>query len=182
LLKTAELMTNKMPEIQFVIAFAGSRSEKTIENDLKAVGSGSEGHKANILVTRGETYEALLASDAAAVTSGTATLETGIIGTPLVIVYKSSLFNYAVLRPLINVPHFGLINLIAGKRLANELIQYDLTPEKLSAELFRLLDPDTNAEVRGKLRDAVAPLGAGGAAARAAEAIITNLGLKHYSD
>lgn len=175
LLRTADLMAEKMPEIQFVICFAGSRNTDRIKADLKAARNGGAGSKANILVTHGETYEALSASDVAAVTSGTATLETGIIGTPLAIVYKSSLFNYLALRPLIKVPHFGLINLIAHERLAKEFIQYDFTPENLSAELFRLLDPQTNAEMRWKLKKAVDTLGEGGASQKAAKAILREL-------
>lgn len=120
----------------------------------------------------GRTYDTLNASDAAAVTSGTATLETGIIGTPMVIVYKTSALNYKLLRPLIDVEHFGLINLIAGKRVVREMIQDDLTPKELTAELLRLLEPETNKKLREELADAVEKLGHGGASKRAAEAII----------
>ncbi|MEP6789412.1 MAG: lipid-A-disaccharide synthase, partial [Acidobacteriota bacterium] len=112
------------------------------------------------------------ASDAAAVASGTATLETGIIGTPMAIVYKTSGFNYELIRPLIKVEHFGLINLIAGERIVKEMIQNDFTPRNLANELFRLLEPDVNADVRAKLKKAVEKLGHGGASKRAAEAII----------
>ena len=121
---------------------------------------------------RDETYDALNASDAAAVASGTATLETGIIGTPMAIVYKTSSFNYRLLRPLITVEHFGLINLIAGKRIIKEMIQNDFKPRSLADELFRLLEPDVNADVRAKLKEAAEKLGHGGASKRAAEAII----------
>jgi lipid-A-disaccharide synthase len=120
----------------------------------------------------GETYDVLNASDAAAITSGTATLEAGIIGTPMVIVYKTSAINYRLLRPLIDVEHFGLINLIAGERVAAELIQDEFTPETLAAELLRLLDPSVNAEKRTQLNEAADKLGQGGASKRAAEAII----------
>lgn len=121
----------------------------------------------------GETYDALNASDAAAITSGTATLEAGIIGTPMAIVYKASTLNYKLLRPLIDVEHFGLINLIAGHRVANELIQDDFTTETLANEIKRLLQPETNAKVRRALHDAAEKLGHGGASKRAAKAILT---------
>jgi lipid-A-disaccharide synthase len=68
----------------------------------------------SLLIVQNETFNALNSSDVAAVASGTATLETGIIGTPMAIVYKTSALNYKLLRPLIDVEHFGLINLIAG--------------------------------------------------------------------
>jgi lipid-A-disaccharide synthase len=114
----------------------------------------------------------LNAADAAAVTSGTATLETGIIGTPMAIVYKTSALNYKLLRPLIDVEHFGLINLIAGKRVVREMIQEELTPQELAAELLRLLEPATNKKMREELAEAVEKLGHGGASKRAADAII----------
>ncbi len=124
----------------------------------------------------GETFEALAAADAAVVTSGTATLETAIIGTPMVVVYKTSPFNYKTLRPLIDVPHFGLINLIAQERLAVELIQDDFTPEALGAELLGLLEAENNRKMRERLKEVVETLGRGGASQRAAEAILEKLG------
>ncbi len=147
LLKTAELMLKKNAEIQFVIALASSRKIAEVESSF-AQFQNSSFTAAKIITVQGETHEALNASDAAAVTSGTATLETAIIGTPLAIVYKTSSFNYKLMRPLISVAHFGLINLIAEERLAKELIQDDFTAETLSAELFRLLEPATNQQMR----------------------------------
>ena len=112
----------------------------------------------------------------AAVTSGTATLETAIIGTPMAIVYRSSSLNYGLLRPLISVEHFGLVNLIAGERVAKELIQRDFTAETLSQELIRLLGPKVNIEMREKLEQTIEKLGKGGASKRAATAIMKMIG------
>lgn len=160
------------PEAQFVIAMASNRHGKDVEF---AIGKAKENGKVlpqTIKVVENETYDALNASDVAAVTSGTATLETGIIGTPMAIVYKTSAINYSLLEPLISVPHYGLINLIAGERVAKELIQSDLTDETLSNELLRLLQPDANLAMREKLGQATEKLGHGGASKRAAEAIL----------
>jgi len=126
----------------------------------------------NTICVRDETYNCLAAADAAAVTSGTATLEAGIIGTPMTVVYKTSKLNYSLLEPIINVPHYGLINLIAGERLATELIQDDLNAGDLRSELERLLDPVRNTIMREKLKAAVDKLGGGGASKRAAEVIL----------
>jgi len=159
LVETARRMLSERPELQFIVAFPKGKSGRKI--DLPDA----------VLWVEGETFDALNASDAAAITSGTATLEAGIIGTPMAIVYKTSAINYKLLRPLIDVEHFGLINLIAGKRVVAELIQKDFTPETLSAELFRLLEPIVNASLRAELAAAVDKLGHGGASKRAAEAI-----------
>jgi lipid-A-disaccharide synthase len=176
LLETAELMARKNPEIQFVNALALNRTFAEVEEAKEKVSRKYGRLNANVTTVRDETREALNAADVAAVTSGTATLETAIIGTPLAIVYKTSNLNYKLLRPLIDVPHFGLINLIARERLAVELIQDDFTPETLSAELFRLLEAETNQKMRARLQEVVETLGHGGAALRAARHILNLLG------
>ncbi len=172
LLETVDLMAKKNAKIQFIIALASARKTSEVEEAKAKI---NKNLSAKIITVQNETHEALNASDAAAVTSGTATLETGIIGTPLAIVYKTSPFNYKLMRPLISVEHFGLINLIAGERLAKELIQDDFTAETLSAELFRLLEPATNQKMRAKLRAVTEKLGHGGASKRAAKYILREL-------
>ena len=168
MLETAALMSEINKDLQFIVALAPSRSPGEVEeasNKIKKL-------PANLLIVKGETFEALNASDAAAVASGTATLETAIIGTPLAIVYKTSPFNYKLMRPLISVAHFGLINLIAEERLAAELIQDDFTPAALAEELFRLLDASENRKMRETLKSVTEKLGHGGASKRAAEFIL----------
>ena len=168
MLETAARMADKNADLQFVVALAPTRRPEEVEDaESKATRL-----PANLIVVKGETYEALNASEAAAVTSGTATLETAILGTPMAIVYKTSPLNYKLMRPLITVAHFGLINLIAEERLAAEFIQDDFTPAILSEELFRLLDPSENQKIREKLKSASDKLGHGGASKRAAEFIL----------
>ena len=119
-----------------------------------------------------ETREALAAADAAAVASGTATLEAALLHTPLVIVYKESFINWHTLGRLISAEHYGLVNLIAGRRMVTELMQNDLNPDRLAAELLALLDPDRNQSMRGELRQVAESLGDGGASRRAANVIL----------
>ena len=170
-------MSDENPELQFVIAAAKNRRLSEIEAIIKKA---KQNVPKNLQIVQNETHEALNAADAAAVTSGTATLETAIIGTPMAIVYKTSALNYKILRPLINVEHFGLINLIARERLATELIQDDFTKETLSKELFRLLEPDTNKKMRERLKATADTLGHGGASKRAAEAVLKQLRITNY--
>jgi lipid-A-disaccharide synthase len=171
LLETAALMERLNEDLQFIIPLAPTRQLAEIE----AAQSIAKDTPKNLTIVQNETREAVFASDVAAVTSGTATLETAILNTPMAIVYKTSALNYKLLRPLISVEHFGLINLIAQKRLAKELIQDDFTPETLSAELFRLLEPATNKAMRDRLKEVADSLGHGGAAKRAAAAILREL-------
>ncbi|MGB7210213.1 MAG: lipid-A-disaccharide synthase [Pyrinomonadaceae bacterium] len=175
MLEAAALMAERDEQLQFVIALASVRSRVEVEHASTQAGQSGIRLPKILITVEDETYNALNAADAAAVASGTATLETGIIGTPMAIVYKTSNFNYRLLRPLIKVEHFGLINLIAGERIAREMIQDDFTPKRLADEMFRILKPDVNASMREKLGEAAEKLGHGGASKRSAEIIIRQL-------
>jgi lipid-A-disaccharide synthase len=169
MIAAAAEISQKMPGSQFIVAAASDPAGKQISSYIESL-RGPDGQMFNLVLSA--TYDVLNAADAAAVTSGTATMEAGIIGTPLVIVYKTSKLNYMLLEPLISVEHYGLINLIAGERIATELIQDDFTPQTMAKEIIQLLDPDVNAQVRRKLKAASEKLGHGGASKRAAELIV----------
>ena len=85
------------------------------------------------------THDIMKNSDLAVVTSGTATLETGYFGTPMIVVYRTSWATYAIGRLLIRVKNIGLVNIVAGKGVVPELIQHRVTPEGIAAEAERLL-------------------------------------------
>ncbi|MFM9903025.1 MAG: lipid-A-disaccharide synthase [Pyrinomonadaceae bacterium] len=172
MLAGASAIAAKRPEIQFQIALASNRDHADVRHIIDK--SQIQGYvlPASLNIIENDTYNALNASDAAAVTSGTATLEAGILGTPMAVVYKTSALNYGLLEPIISVEHYGLINLIAGERVAKELIQGDLTAGSLSNELLRLLEPEINRDMRARLRGVANKLGHGGASKRAAEAIL----------
>jgi lipid-A-disaccharide synthase len=90
----------------------------------------------------------------------------------MAIVYKTSALNYRIFEPMIDVPHYGLINLIAEQRVCMELIQDEFTSDTLRMELERLLEPDVNRNMRNALKTATDKLGHGGASKRAAEAVL----------
>jgi lipid-A-disaccharide synthase len=166
MLETAHTIRSRRPEIQFVLCLSSEANLPIVEG-LRAAGPDT-----GMTTVVNETYDALNASDAAAVTSGTATLEAGILGTPMVVVYKTSGLNYRLFEPIIDVEHYGLINLIAGKRLAKEFIQHEFNADALSSELLRLLETEVNQQMREDLKTATDTLGHGGASKRAAEAIL----------
>jgi len=162
----------KRPELQFVVPLAPNRPLSETEEVL-ATAANVMGSDVSIFhIVADQTYEALGAADAAVVASGTATLETAILGTPMVVVYKESAANWKLFRWMIDVEHFGLVNLIAGDRLATELFQHDLTVAKVEAEIERLLEPEVNREFRERLAQVKAKLGEESASDRAA-AVIT---------
>jgi len=119
------------PGVQFVVAAVSNLSK-----DLYQALMG----KKNVKFVEEETYDILSHADAAIVTSGTATLETGIFKVPQVVVYKTSSLEYAIANYLVQVEHISLINLIAGKEVIKELIQSEATRQTIQNELTRLLD------------------------------------------
>jgi lipid-A-disaccharide synthase len=171
ILDAVEILHRNNKEIQFILEIAPTRKRE----DLEEIISVSKAKLPNITIVQDETREAVASADAAVVASGTATLETGLLQTPLVIVYKVSSHNWHTLRHIINVPHYGLINLIAEERLAKEFIQNDCNGKMIADEVLRLLEPDVNKRFRQRLAEITETLGNGGASERAAEAILIEL-------
>ena len=175
MLDAASLILREQPETQFVLALAANRTRDEAAAIIEATAGQNSQLARHISLVQNETREALVAADAAAVASGTATLEAALIDTPFVIVYKESFLNWHILGSLIKTEHFGLINLIAEERLVTELIQNDLTGERLAEELRKLLNRERNEEARKRLTEAAAKLGPSGASSRAAHAILSAL-------
>jgi lipid-A-disaccharide synthase len=171
MLDAAALISKQRPEVQFVVMVAANRDPKEAEQII-AARDYTLSFKNSLRVIHRETREALSAADAAAVASGTATLEAALLATPLVVVYKESALNWHALGSLITAEHYGLVNLIAGRRLATELMQDELNGESLALELLALLKPDRNAAMRAELKEVTKKIGDPGASDRAARAIL----------
>ncbi len=171
MLDAANLISKQRSDIQFVIVVAPNRNPDEARDIIARCGSDSS-VKRQLHLVHHETREALAAADAAAVASGTATLEAALLATPLVVVYKESALNWYTLGSLITAEHYGLANLIAGRRIVTELIQDQLSGAALAAELLSLLAPDRNAAMRSELKSVAEKIGEPGASARAAQAIL----------
>ena len=172
MLEAAALISDRRPEVQFVVVVGPSRSSDEVRDIVRAQRTKPLPLPSCLHIVSGRSRDALAASDAAAIASGTATLEAALLATPMVIVYKESTINWHTLGRLINVDHFGLVNLIAEERVATELMQGDLNGESLADELLLLLDAKRNAEVRERLREVTQQLGEGGASKRAAAHVL----------
>ncbi|ETX08693.1 lipid-A-disaccharide synthase [Candidatus Entotheonella palauensis] len=125
-----------------------------------------------VTLVSGQSLEVLRASQVALVASGTATLEAGLIGTPMVVVYKVHVITAFLARRLIRVPDIGLVNIVAEKRVVPELLQNDVEPQTLAAAALRYL---TDAEARAAVQHEFARLhdkmGPGDGAQRAAACV-----------
>jgi len=123
----------------------------------------------DIIILRGKAYDIMAHSDALVVTSGTATLEAGILGTPMVIVYRTSLLTYLMGRAVVKISNMGLINIVAGSKIVPELCQHEVTPENISAIVEKLLvEPQLRDKIKHALEIAKNKLGTPGASNRAA--------------
>jgi lipid-A-disaccharide synthase len=126
-----------------------------------------------IRIVENETYEALAAADVAIVSSGTATVETALIGTPMVVVYRVAPVTAWIARRLVRTPFFAMVNLIAEKRVVPELIQDNFTPERVAQEAETLLSsPQASEQMRRDLAVVRERLGPPGAIERAADIIV----------
>jgi lipid-A-disaccharide synthase len=116
--------------------------------------------------------EALSAADVAMSSSGTATLECAIAGTPVVVMYRLSSPTHWLAQRLVKLPHFSLVNIIAGKNIVPELLQEDVNGERIAREVRGLVN---NASLRAELAAVREKLGGPGASRRAAEAIMSSV-------
>jgi lipid-A-disaccharide synthase len=112
------------------------------------------------------------AADVALSSSGTATLECAVLGTPVIVMYRLSFANYWLGRMVVTIPHFALINIVAGKKIVPELIQGHVNGPRIADETRRLLEPANYAAVVEELAAVRSKLGDAGAARRAAQSIM----------
>lgn len=166
MLKTANLIKEKINAVQFLILKSSS-----LEDDLfKEILAGSP---LAMPLLSNQTYDGLAVSDFALVASGTATLETAILGIPMAIIYKVSFLSWLYLKMAIKIPFVGLVNIIAGKKIVPEFIQYNARPEKIADYAIGLLTQTQDAQIIKKLLGNVKnALGEKGAATRAAQIIL----------
>lgn len=135
--------------------------------DLRAAG----GELLNgIRIIEHDTYNMMAASELALVASGTATLETALVGCPMVIAYKMSAVTYVLAKMLVRgVDFIGMPNILAGRRVVPELIQWQVTPTNIVRAAEPMLSETLHREVAASLRSLRSRLGEPGAAGRVAE-------------
>ncbi|MDO9516184.1 MAG: lipid-A-disaccharide synthase [Syntrophales bacterium] len=162
MLEMAATLKERIPAIQFVLPLA-----ETLPYDLVQGLVGRQ--EVEIRITQGDVYDVVGVADVAVVASGTATLETALLGVPMIIVYKVSPISYIIGRMLVHIDHIGLVNLIAGRRIVPELIQGEATPERMADEVTDILTSRSRMEgMKRDLQAVGAMLGGPGASQRAA--------------
>jgi lipid-A-disaccharide synthase len=180
-LGAAKIVAAAIPNLRIVVPAANARIKAALERAFEAEGSGMSGFPgtATITVLDGQAREAMIASDAVLLASGTATLEAMLCKRPMVVGYRISPLTYKVVMALglIKVDRYALPNVLSGEYLAPELIQDDCTPEKLSAAVLHWLrDPQAVAALLPRYRELHLRLRRD-ASASAAEAVAELLGM-----
>lgn len=140
ILQSAQRLKQAHPELQFLLPLAPTLTRQDIDAHLQNY------HELGIQIISGRAYDVMSMCDVIITVSGTVTLEIALIGTPMIIINKVAFLTYAIVNRMLKIEHIGLCNIVAGKRIVPELIQYDATPEKIAQTASVLLSNDAERE------------------------------------
>jgi len=162
MLKAAEILEHRLSSVQFVLPLADTLSYDFVAGIVRQ-------YSANVKIIKDNVYDVIGLSDIAMVASGTATLETALLETPMIIVYKVSPVSYLMGRVFIDVDHIGMVNIIAGKTIVPEFIQNDANSEAMANEIYNILTSESRMnQIKQDLAQIKGKLGTPGAAERTA--------------
>ena len=166
LLETVGKLAAVEPKTRFLLAQASSIDDSLLRDLMKQ-------SPVPIRVAHDQASEVMAASDLLLIASGTATLQAAIVGTPMVLLYKTTWLTYFLARWLIRVKWIGLVNLVANRTIVPEFIQQNATPDRVFQEVRRLFgDSQAYNEMKLGLKEVRRSLGQPGASQRAAEAVL----------
>ena len=161
LLGAARGIADEFP-IDLVLVRAPTVEASWLEREVDASGLDVE-------IVHEKRFESVAGAHLALCASGTATLETGLLGTPMIVCYRLSPWTFALARWLVRVPHVSLVNLVLGRRAVPELIQADANPARIARQAIDLLDSRSDVDrMRVDLQEIRPRLGQPGASKRAA--------------
>ena len=166
MLGAAERIQKALPDVQFALPRASTIKPELIQYYLST---------ANVEVSMVDAfrYNVRSAMDFALVKSGTSTLETAILGCPMVVVYKVSFIAWIIGKSVVKLPYIGLVNIIAGEMLVPELLQNEATPMNIAEKTIEMLQDEKRLEgVRYALKKVTEKLGGPGASRCAAENVL----------
>lgn len=166
MLGACQEISRTLPDCQFFLPVASTISREMLQNII-------DSYQIPVNLTSEYTYDLMGIADVAIAASGTATLETSLMGTPTVIIYKTAALTYLLGKLLVKIPNIGLPNIIAGRRIVPELLQNDANPQAIARETLTLLmDKQAQDTVKAGLAEVKESLGRTGAVQRVAEVIL----------
>ena len=165
MLAAAKILKQKRPDIDFAMPRAVTIDRDMLETPIQEAGL-------EIRLTEGHNYDVMSSADFAIATSGTVTLEAALCGLGCEILYKSSPLSFWIAKRVVEIPHIGLPNIVAGRLIEPELLQDDCTPEKIASTAMELLEPERYAQLQRDLQEVKKKLGEPGAVKRVAELVL----------
>ncbi len=174
MLEAAQKLFEQNHDRQFLLLKAPAMPIKLIESLISHCHSRESGNLKHIplKIYDGPTYDGINAMDVSIVASGTATLECALLKKPMVVIYKTSWPTYGLAKTLIKIPYIGLVNIVAGKKIVEELIQNDAAAAKIALAVENALNDPHIVE---ELTAVKTSLGAPGASLRAAHIVLDEL-------
>lgn len=160
-------LSQTRPELKFETAASNETLAERMKDMARKAGVSPEVFH----ITVGRYHELMDRAAVGVVASGTATMEAALHRLPYMLVYKVPLLTYWMARMLVKIRFIGMVNILAEKAVVKELIQFDLTPDKVIGEIERLLVPENRDALLAEMKQAADKLGQGGAAEHAADAV-----------
>jgi lipid-A-disaccharide synthase len=172
MLGAAALLAAELP-VEVAVIRAPSIPQALLAGHLERFAAGRGGAaEIPVRVVSDNRFAAVADAHLALCASGTATLEVGLLGTPMVVLYKLAAWSYVLAKILVRLPNFALVNLVLGREAVPELLQGEAEPERIAAEALRLLTDDSARQrQRAALAEVRERLGEGGASGRAARQV-----------
>ena len=165
MLAAAKILKPKRPDFDFAMPRAVTIAREKLEGPVRQAGL-------DIKLTEGHNYDVMSVADFAIATSGTVTLEAALCGLGCEILYKSSPVSFWIAKRVVEIPHIGLPNIVAGRLIEPELLQDDCTPERIASTALELLEPERYEQLKRDLREVKEKLGDPGAVKRVAELVL----------
>lgn len=165
MLAAAKILKQVRPDIDIAMPRAVTIAREMLEAPVKQAGL-------DIKLTEGHNYDVMSVADLAIATSGTVTLEAALCGLGCEILYKASPISFWIAKQVVEIPHIGLPNIVAGRLIEPELLQDDCIPEKIAGTALELLEPKRYELLQKDLQEVKEKLGAPGAVKRVAELVL----------
>ncbi len=171
----ARIIQKELGECQFLLPVADSIDPELIRQRLGD-------NPLDIKVLTGRNYDVMNCSDALIMASGSSTLEAGLFTIPMVIIYKVHPLTYFIARFFTDITRFGLVNIVAEEEVVPELLNEQVTPERIAAEILKVLkDPEQDRAVKQRLQKVRESLGSSGVVARIARSMADSMNLSSGS-
>jgi len=165
MLKAAAQLKDRYPDVQFVLPVAPTLETGAVNDIL-------DNEQLSVSIVNAQSYNVMRAADAVLSASGTATLETAMLGTPMTVMYVINALNYWIMKRLIQIDDIGLVNIVAGKRICQEFVQDECDPKAIALELEKcLFDTNYRQTMMAELSNVQKKMGTGGASQRVAKLI-----------